>query len=78
MQDAQISLGTYASGAEFQLDIKTGNGVYVLIVDGNFEIAGTLLGPRDAIAISEVAHISGKAIQSGSILVIHVPMMPVG
>lgn len=46
------------------------------MIDGNFEIAGAELGPRDAIEISEVSTLSGKSIQSGSILVIQIPMLP--
>lgn len=75
VQDAQISIGKYSTDKEFQLEIPEGSGVYILVIDGSFEIAGTLLESRDAVAISEVSTLSGKSIQSGSILVIQVPML---
>lgn len=50
------------------------NGVYFMVVDGEFEIAEQKLAKRDALGVWETEQVRIKTIQAGRILAIEVPM----
>lgn len=53
---------------------KKGNGLYIMVVDGNFEVDGHLLNERDAIGIWDTDSIDIINIQEGRLLLIEVPI----
>lgn len=75
-QDAWLSMGKF--DADFTSDYsvnKNGNGAYVMVVNGTFEIDGHTLNKRDAIGISGTDKFSFTAKEEGSeLLLIEVPM----
>jgi hypothetical protein len=75
-QDAWLSMGKFEVGLKSGYSThKKGNGVYVMVVSGSFEIDGYLLNKRDAIGISSINRFSFASIEAGSeLLVIEVPM----
>ena len=74
-QDAVFSMAELDAGQTLQYDIKfKGNGIYVMLVEGEAEVAGQKLSKRDAIGIWEADQFSLKAISSTEFLLIEVPM----
>lgn len=74
-QDAYISLARVDKDASLTYTLnREGNGVYVLMMDGEVVIDGEVLGPRDAVGIEDA--VSFEAVSSGeaNLLVIEVPM----
>ncbi len=74
-QDAWFHLG------KFDKDIKTdyilkksGNGVYIFVISGRFEVNGELLSPRDGFGILNTDKIEISAETEGEILLMEVPM----
>jgi redox-sensitive bicupin YhaK (pirin superfamily) len=53
---------------------KSGNGVYILNIDGAYEIAEQTLNNRDAIGIWETESVTIHANKTGRLLLIEVPM----
>lgn len=74
-QNAKISLGTFDACAHFSLEIPEGSGVYLLVIDGKFQMENGLLQERDAIEVSDVSQVSGDCVSDGTVLVIQVPMI---
>lgn len=75
-QDVWFSIGNFDKDAAkaYQLK-KKGNGVFAMVIEGEFEVAGTVLSSRDAIGVYEVDAIDVKALsENGRILLIDVPM----
>jgi hypothetical protein len=75
-QDAWLSMGKFDAGFRVDYSIqKNGNGAYVMVVNGSFDIDGHLLNKRDAIGISGTDRFSFTCKEEGSeLLVIEVPM----
>jgi quercetin 2,3-dioxygenase len=74
-QDAWIHLSQLEEGKSLNYELKQkGNGVYILNIEGTFEIANQLLEKRDAIGVWETTSIDIKANKSGRLLLIEVPM----
>jgi len=74
-QDAWFSLGEFDSDAHLNYSInKKGNGIYLFILDGIFEINGQELSARDGYGIWEVDAIELKAHKNSRILLMEVPM----
>lgn len=74
-QQAWIHLSHLEEGKSLNYELKQkGNGVYILNIDGNFEIANQLLEKRDAIGVWETISINIKANKTGRLLFIEVPM----
>jgi redox-sensitive bicupin YhaK (pirin superfamily) len=75
-QDAWFYMGTFDDGFNTTHTLKKqGNGVYIMIVSGKFEVNGTILEARDAIGLKDVNDISIKALsQDAEILVMDLPM----
>jgi len=74
-QDARFALGKIDAGKELDFAPKIkGNGVYLFVIDGSVEVAGTKLGPRDATGIYDTDRFSVKALDKAEVLAIEVPM----
>ncbi len=72
-QDAYLSMGNFDADFSYQLK-QEGNGIYLMVVEGEVEIENQVLQAKDAMGISqaEIIHIQSK--QPSKILVIEVPM----
>lgn len=74
-QDAWISLGDFSESTTTSYSIKKkGNGLYVLVIEGNIEINGNILSKRDAIGIWDTDNVSITINQGAELLLIDVPM----
>jgi quercetin 2,3-dioxygenase len=83
-QNAFFSLANIKKGNilnyQFNASSKTpdskafGRGVYIFIIDGRVEINGEMLGPRDAIGLSQEAAVHISAAKNSEILCIEVSM----
>ncbi len=75
-QDAWIHLASSTEGNTLDYSIKKeGNGIYIMNIDGQFEINGKQLNQRDAIGIEDFDNIKINTLQKGKIMVIEVPMI---
>ncbi len=74
-QDAWFSLGNFTKdfSTNYQLN-KTGNGVYIFVLEGSLEINGQSIATRDGLGISDVETIDIKASRDAQILLIEIPM----
>ena len=74
-QDSVFSLGNFEKGksADYKMNFK-GNGVYIMLVEGEIEVDGQKLTRRDAIGIWDTDKVSIKANSDSEILAIEVPM----
>src|SRR5690606_571773 len=74
-QDAWISLADFSKDfeKEYTLNLKS-NGVYILVIEGELEVAGKKLSKRDAIGVWETEKVSITATQDSKILLVEVPM----
>jgi hypothetical protein len=74
-QDTTFSMGNFDAGEKIDYAFKTpGNGVYVFILEGSVNIAGTLLNKRDAIGVYESKSVQIETKYKTSLLLIEVPM----
>ncbi|HEY6163205.1 MAG TPA: pirin family protein [Bacteroidia bacterium] len=74
-QDTVFSLADLDEGKELEYKIKfEGNGAYVMLVDGEAEVAGQVLGKRDAVGVWETGAFTIRAKKNSEVLVVEVPM----
>jgi hypothetical protein len=74
-QDAWISLGNFDAENSTSYQIKSqGNGIYLLVIDGEVKIDGNILSKRDAIGIWDTDAINILSTTNTEILLIEVPM----
>jgi redox-sensitive bicupin YhaK (pirin superfamily) len=74
-QDAFFSLANLDTGIKLNYEVKkTGNGVYLFVLNGELTAAGENLDTRDAVAITEAESFEIKAKSYAEVLVIEVPM----
>ena len=74
-QDAWFSLANFNKDFETTYQIKkSGNGVYVFVIEGSANINNQKLNNRDAIGISAIQSISIKADTDAQILIMDIPM----
>ena len=74
-QDAWISLGNFdAENLSYYQVKKQGNGIYLLVIEGEVEIDGNILSKRDAIGIWDTDTINVLSKTKTEILLIEVPM----
>jgi redox-sensitive bicupin YhaK (pirin superfamily) len=74
-QDAYFSLGNLDAGKSLAYKIKkSGNGVYVFVLEGSLEIDGETLNRRDGMGISEIESFEVKASSDAEVLLMEVPM----
>ncbi len=71
-----FNIGTFNQGTEFEYKVKRqGNGLFAMVVEGEFTIEGQDLHHRDAVGISEKDSIKIVAdTDNARILLIDVPM----
>lgn len=76
-QDAWFNIGTFDKSVETEYKIKKeGNGVFAMVVEGEFTVEGQKLHHRDGFAISDVDSIKITAdVDNARILLIDVPMV---
>ena len=72
-QDAYFSLGNFDTTTSYKIN-KTGNGVYLMVIEGEIEIDDNNLSNRDAIGISEAKDFQINVIQPAKLLAIEIPM----
>lgn len=75
-QDVWFSLGAFDNGKSKTYDVRRKeNGVFAMVVEGEFEVAGTKLSRRDAIGIYDADSLDIKSLaDNGRILLVDVPM----
>ena len=75
-QEAWFSLGEFDRDKKQTYEIKkTGNGVYVFVLEGEIKISGEKINQRDAIGIWNTSSIEISAETDSRLLVIDVPMI---
>jgi quercetin 2,3-dioxygenase len=76
-QDAWFSLVNLDEGVEKTYEIKkSGNGVYVFVIEGEVSIDKQLLSRRDGFGISETESFTIKASKDAEVLLMDLPMQP--
>lgn len=74
-QDAWFSLGTLKEGVEKAYSLKkTGNGVYIFVIEGSVTVNEQPLSKRDALGLWDIETVSIKADSDAEILIMDVPM----
>ena len=74
-QDAWFSLGDFRAGHRERCRLHSDeSGVYVLVLEGEVEVAGQCLGRRDGLGISESDEIEIAAATDCQLLVMEVPL----
>ncbi|NDV69559.1 pirin family protein [Dysgonomonas sp. 25] len=75
-QDVWFSIATLDKDTELEYQIKKkGNGVFAMVIEGDFIVAGTELHRRDGLGISETETVKVRAASDNArILLIDVPM----
>lgn len=75
-QDVWFSIGNFNKGNTKQYNVKKpGNGVFVMVIEGEFEVAGIKLSRRDAVGIEDTDLFNIEALSDDArILLIDVPM----
>ncbi|MFM9027850.1 MAG: pirin family protein [Bacteroidota bacterium] len=74
-QDASISLSKIGSGKTLDYPMaKTGNGAYIMLVNGEAIISGQRAGKRDAVGIWDTETVKLEAVTDAEFLIIDVPM----
>lgn len=74
-QDAWFSLGKLRAGVSTEYSLnKSGNGVYVFVIDGEINVNGQKLNKRDGLGIWETDKLSIVAETEAEVLLMEVPM----
>ena len=74
-QDAWFHLGKFEEGKKDSYKInKEGNGIYLLVIDGEIEVGDHTLKKRDALGIWDVNELQLKATAAASVLLMEVPL----
>jgi redox-sensitive bicupin YhaK (pirin superfamily) len=75
-QDAWFHLGKFDQDFSVDYSIKKeGNGLYVFVLSGEFEVDGQVVQTRDGLGIRQASDVSFKALSPGSeVLLMEVPM----
>ncbi|MEN9699287.1 MAG: hypothetical protein RLZZ301_485 [Bacteroidota bacterium] len=74
-QDAWISIGTFDANETARYALKTpGNGVYLLLIQGEIQLENQILKPRDAVGITDCNAFELHCKQNSKLLVIEVPL----
>ncbi|MEZ4988414.1 MAG: pirin family protein [Saprospiraceae bacterium] len=74
-QDAWFHLGNFAPGKSTSYNVKkSGNGIYVFVIDGAITIGDQLLGKRDGFGMWDLEHFDMTANTDAQVLLMEVPM----
>jgi len=76
-QDAWFSLGKFDRNFEINYQIKkSGNGVYIFVIEGSLEVSGQKLDKRDGMGVWDVTSIEFKSTSEDTeVLLMDVPMV---
>lgn len=75
-QEAWISYARAGAGTMLPAPaISPTQGLYIFVIEGTWQVAGTELGPRDALGICEAGACDLSALTGGSALLIEVPLL---
>ena len=74
-QDAWFSMGTLDAGLvkEYKLHSKK-NGVYLFVIEGEVEVANTVLSKRDGAGFWDTDSIAIEVLKHATVLLMEVPM----
>ena len=74
-QDAWFHLGDFDKDTSIDYELKKeGNGVYIFVIEGNFNVSNQKLNKRDALGVWNTDIISFKAQPNSRVLLVEVPM----
>lgn len=75
-QDAYISYGTLTQeeSITYTLQVREGNGVFILVIEGEILLGGQILKKRDQMGITEVHKVFIQSDTGATFLIIEVPM----
>ena len=74
-QDAWFHLGDFDKVTSIDYELKKeGNGVYIFVIEGNFNVSNQKLNKRDALGVWNTDIISFKAQPNSRVLLVEVPM----
>ena len=74
-QDARFALTNISAGKSLEyINGFTGNGVFLVVINGSVEINGTVLNKRDALGIRDADSFIINASEDAELLVIEIPM----
>ncbi|MCG9972650.1 pirin family protein [Christiangramia crocea] len=74
-QQAYLHLGEFETGTKIEYPLKNeSDGVYAFLIEGETEVAGTILKKRDAVGIWNTSSISLEFKKPSKVLLIEVPM----
>ena len=74
-QDAWFHLGDFDKDTSIDYELKReGNGVYIFVIEGNFNVSNQKLNKRDALGVWNTDIISFKAQPNSRVLLVEVPM----
>jgi len=74
-QDASITYGSFSNDDEYVYNIKhQNNGVYIFVIEGSVDVAGQILGKRDAVGVESSKEIPIISRENSTFLIIEVPM----
>lgn len=74
-QQAWFHLGTFDKGTKTEYSFKkSGNGLYVFVLEGEAEVGGQMLNRRDGMGIMETERVHFKASSDARILLMEVPL----
>ncbi len=75
-QDAWFYMGKFDTGSSISYPLKKqGNGVYAFVLEGNVQIEGQKLTPRDGMGLWDINEIQFLFEAHGSVLLMEVPMI---
>jgi redox-sensitive bicupin YhaK (pirin superfamily) len=75
-QNAWFDLGDFSAGKRIQHTLRASatNGVFAMVVEGDFKINGQLLNKRDGLGIWNIENLDIETISAGRLLLMEVPM----
>lgn len=74
-QNAELNLARYSAGKTSGYKIKkSGNGVYLFVIEGKIEIDNDILEKRDAMEITDSEEFKFNSVEESLFLIIEVPM----
>ncbi len=75
-QNAWFHLGNFKKDFSFEYEIKkSGNGLYIFVIDGSVKVDEEFLNVRDAVGITEAEKVEITSTSDSQILLVEVPMV---
>jgi redox-sensitive bicupin YhaK (pirin superfamily) len=74
-QDAFFSMGKFEAGQDFNYKMNIeGNGLYILVVNGEVETSGENLEFRDGLGLENISEVNFKTKEGVELLLMEIPM----